>query len=99
MDIITDNIDPFKSTVDGSVIKNKRDLRDHNKRNNVVNYDEFGPDWAKKEQKRQKIAQNREIVESRRDDLARMAKQIEDATTEWHIDLVCLSTNPDQVYL
>lgn len=27
----------FRSTVDGSVISNERDLREHNKRNNVVN--------------------------------------------------------------
>ena len=99
MDIHTSNFDAFRSTVDGSVIKTTKDLKNHNERNNVVNYDEFGADWVKKEQKRQKIEQNREIVESRKDDLAEMARRIEDVTTKWHLDFVSLTTNPNQVYL
>lgn len=31
------NFAPFKSTVDGSIIATERDLKEHNRRNNVVN--------------------------------------------------------------
>lgn len=36
----TSNFDPFVSPVDGSVITTKRELADHNARNNVVNVHE-----------------------------------------------------------
>jgi hypothetical protein len=35
------DIDSFVSPVDGSVISDRKQLREHNKRNNVVNYAEF----------------------------------------------------------
>ena len=35
------DIQSFVSPVDGSVISDRRQLREHNKRNNVVNYHEF----------------------------------------------------------
>lgn len=50
----TKPFEPFKSTVDGSIITCERELREHNKRNNVVNihegYDEKGlKDLTKKD--------------------------------------------------
>ena len=38
-------IEPFVSPVDGSIISDRKQLRDHNKRNNVVNADEFTPEF------------------------------------------------------
>ena len=35
----------FVSPVDGSVISDRKQLREHNKRNNVVNTDEFTPEF------------------------------------------------------
>jgi hypothetical protein len=35
------DISPFVSPVDGSVVSDRAQLREHNKRNNVVNYHEF----------------------------------------------------------
>jgi hypothetical protein len=50
------NFDAFVSPVDGSLIKNHRDLEDHNRRNNVVNSAEFSPEWyAKKRAEREKV--------------------------------------------
>lgn len=52
------NFEAFKSTVDGSIISTERDLRNHNKRNNVVQigegYDEskvIAGDFGRKEAK------------------------------------------------
>ena len=39
------DIESFISPVDGSVITDRRQLREHNKRNNVVNADEFTPEF------------------------------------------------------
>ena len=45
--------EPFKSSVDGTVISTAKQLREHNKRNNVVNADEFSPEfYARKAQER-----------------------------------------------
>ena len=47
------DIESFVSPVDGSVISDRNQLREHNKRNNVVNTDEFGPDhWENKQKER-----------------------------------------------
>jgi hypothetical protein len=47
------DIRPFVSPVDGSVISDRKQLREHNKRNNVVNADEFSPEfYARKAQER-----------------------------------------------
>lgn len=42
------DITPFVSPVDGSVISDRKGLREHNKRNNVVNADEFSPEHYEK---------------------------------------------------
>ena len=39
--IHANNMDAFISPVDGSLVRNKREYDDHNKRNNVVNAKEF----------------------------------------------------------
>lgn len=39
------DIESFVSPVDGSVISDRRQLDDHNKRNNVVNAGEFSPEF------------------------------------------------------
>lgn len=39
---------PFKSIVDGSIIRDHKDLAAHNKRNNVVNTSEFSPEFLEK---------------------------------------------------
>ena len=45
--------EPFKSMVDGTIIATNKQLREHNKRNNVVNADEFSPEfYAQKAQER-----------------------------------------------
>jgi len=45
--------DPFVSMVDGTEIATNKQLREHNKRNNVVQADEFSPEfYARKAQER-----------------------------------------------
>ena len=47
------DIESFVSPVDGTVITDRRQLAEHNKRNNVVNSAEFSPEFlAKKAQER-----------------------------------------------
>ena len=43
--------EPFKSPVDGSIISTNKQLRDHNEKNNVVNADEFSPEFYERKAK------------------------------------------------
>ena len=45
------DIEPFVSPVDGSVISDRKQLREHNLRNNVVNTAEFNPEFLERKQK------------------------------------------------
>ena len=58
------DIESFVSPVDGSVISDRRQLREHNKRNNVVNADEFTPEfYAGKAKERADFYQGRKSQE------------------------------------
>jgi hypothetical protein len=39
------DIQPFRSPVDGSIISDRKQLEEHNKRNNVVSANEFTPEF------------------------------------------------------
>lgn len=45
------DIEPFVSPVDGTVISDRKQLREHNKRNDVVNSQEFSQQWLDKKAK------------------------------------------------
>jgi hypothetical protein len=50
------DIDSFVSSVDRSVITDRAQLREHNKRNDVVNMDEYGTDhWDKQAKVRDRL--------------------------------------------
>ncbi len=50
------DIEPFVSPVDGTVISDRRQLAEHNKRNNVVNAGEFTPEfYAEKAKERARV--------------------------------------------
>lgn len=50
------DIQSFVSPVDGSVISDRKALREHNKRNNVVNYHEFdGTEQVKRQKERERL--------------------------------------------
>jgi len=54
------DIQPFVSPVDGTVISDRRQLREHNKRNSVVSADEFTPEfYAKKAKERKDVLQGK----------------------------------------
>jgi hypothetical protein len=46
------DIQSFVSSVDGTVITDRKQLREHNKRNNVVNTAEFDGHWERQEKVR-----------------------------------------------
>jgi hypothetical protein len=53
---VFNDITSFVSPVDGSVISDRKQLREHNKRNNVVNADEFTPEhYAAKAKERERF--------------------------------------------
>lgn len=56
MEILPD-IEPFVSPVDGSVVGSRSSLREHNKRNNVVNFHEFDGHWEAAAKERRSIAE------------------------------------------
>jgi len=39
------DVETFKSPIDGSIISDRRQLREHNKKHNVVSADEFTPEF------------------------------------------------------
>jgi len=48
--------EPFVSPVDGSVISDRRQLREHNARNNVVQTSEYGTEhWETKRKERERL--------------------------------------------
>ena len=61
--------EPFKSMVDGTVISTNKQLREHNTRNNVVNADEFSPEFY--ERKAQERADFYQGKHSRQESLKR----------------------------
>ena len=53
---IQGDIEPFVSPVDGTVISDRKQLREHNKRNNVVNTAEFSPEFLeRKREERERL--------------------------------------------
>ena len=52
------DIEPFVSPVDGTHISSRSRLREHNERNNVVNFHEFDGVWEEKAAERRAIAEN-----------------------------------------
>ena len=54
------DIQSFVSPVDGSVISDRRQLREHNKRNNVTSAEDFSPEYYNREkQKREDFYQGK----------------------------------------
>ena len=47
LNIIRGNFDAFKSPIDQTLISSQRDYDNHNKRNGVVNANEFSPEYYK----------------------------------------------------
>lgn len=58
--------EPFKSPIDGSIIRNKQDLHDHNRRNNVEQTsDGHMQDWQSKAKERENFLGGRTGKEER----------------------------------
>lgn len=53
--LVSGDISPFKSSVDGSVITGRRGLREHNKRNQVTFTEDFRGHWDSEASKRAKM--------------------------------------------
>ena len=54
------NIEPFVSVVDGTTISDRKQLREHNERNGVVNAAEFSDEfYAKKAKERKDVLQGK----------------------------------------
>lgn len=51
--VVHGDIESFVSPVDGTVISDRKQLREHNKRNNVVCADEFSPEHYQRKMKEQ----------------------------------------------
>ncbi len=74
------NFTPFRSPIDGTVITNPNKLREHNKRNDVVNVDAFGANggkeyFAKKQRERENTPFNQENKQDRIETLKRAVEK------------------------
>lgn len=81
---IMEDIEPFVSPVDGSVVTSRSRLREHNDRNGVVNFHEFDGEWEKTAAKKEAIANgtDREAKQDRINDLIRAWDNPQAAPTE-----------------
>ncbi len=70
------DIDPFVSHVDGSVIASRRDLREHNARNNVVEGGEVLQDHERAKKSREDFYAGRPYDTSRRMDAIKFATEL-----------------------
>jgi hypothetical protein len=90
MGYIRGKFEPFKSTVDGTVIANHRDMMEHNKRNGVVCVaDGYSDETVRKGAFGRKPAQHVTDKKELRDDLAHAAMLVRDGykpTIEVHDD-------------
>jgi hypothetical protein len=64
---VWNDLPSFVSPVDGSVISDRKQLREHNVRNNVVSADNFSPEFQKrKEDERHNAEHGKKAVRERR---------------------------------
>jgi hypothetical protein len=67
---IWNDLDAFISPVDNSVISDRNQLREHNKKHNVVSANEFGPEFqAKKTAERHEAEHGKKAVQERRQEM------------------------------
>ncbi len=79
MHAIHGDIDPFVSTVDGSIIDSRKKLREHNVRFGVVSQAEFGTEGNRVRQQREDYYAGRPHDTERRKDAIKHA-------VDWHRD-------------
>lgn len=73
---IQGDLDPFVSHVDGSVIASRRDLREHNARNNVVEGGEVLQDHERTKKSREDLYAGRPYDTARRMDAIKFATEL-----------------------
>ena len=75
------DIAPFVSPIDGTVISDRRQLEEHNKRNNVVNAAEFSPEfYAEKAKERANFYEGRHSraeTQRRKEEIHRVIDRLE----------------------
>lgn len=73
------DVQPFISPVDGSIVNSKSGLRNHNAKNNVVNYEEFGDaHFEKKQKERDDFYQGKTGGKERLNDIVRAYNEHEE---------------------
>lgn len=69
--MVLPDIQPFVSTVDGSVVLGRASLREHNRRHNVTNVADYKETWAKAQAQREAAFKGELRDSSLRETLAR----------------------------
>ena len=80
--IVRNKIEAFKSSVDGSVVTNKKELDEHNRRNDVIDVREWGNDQfcdldAKKEREARILGTSVTENKKRKNDFAESVQKLE----------------------
>ena len=73
---IQGDLEPFRSHVDGALIASRRDLREHNRRNNVVEGGEVLQDHERAKKKREDFYAGRPYDTERRVDAVKFATEL-----------------------
>ena len=61
------NFEPFKSPVDGSIIKNPAQLRSHNSKHGVADIREYGDEWFEKRGREMYAEKTGDTLEAKRE--------------------------------
>jgi len=74
--MVMEDIKPFKSPIDGSVISSRPQLEAHNRRHGVTNSADYPKEWVANRGKQRLREQQRNLKESRRADLMKAFDQM-----------------------
>ena len=89
----------FQSPIDKTIISDRRQLAEHNKKHGVAQLDDFSDDYIEKAKSARERENQKKVETERINDLMAMADAIEKRRSEWSLDKICLVTNPGMVFL
>ena len=71
-------LEPFVSPIDGTVIRDAAQLRSHNKKHDVTDRRDWGPDWFERKGKELELKRQGLDPESKRERIAALKQATED---------------------
>jgi len=77
---VHEDVKPFRSPIDGTLISSRAALRSHNKKHGVTDPRDYGDQWFSRKQKERDLALTSSSKEQRRDRVEQIQKAIYEHT-------------------